>query len=36
MIKPRTSDPASDAARPTVPQPKTDRDFGGWGPRLRY
>jgi hypothetical protein len=36
MIKPRTIDPATDASRPTVAQPKAGRDFAGWGPRLRY
>lgn len=34
MINPRTIDKAANPARPTLPQPKTDREFGGWGPRL--
>jgi hypothetical protein len=33
MIKPRTID-SPNPARPTLPQPKADREFGGWGPRL--
>ena len=34
MIKPRTIEKSSESMRPTVPQPKTDSAFGGWGPRL--
>jgi len=22
--------------RPTIPMPKTENEFSGWGPRLRY
>jgi hypothetical protein len=36
MIKPRTIQFEPGNERPTLPFPKTDRDFGGWGPRLRY
>jgi hypothetical protein len=36
MIKPRTMEKSPDASRPTLPQPKSDREFGGWGPRLTY
>ncbi len=25
-----------ETARPTIPQPKADPAFDGWGPRLRY
>jgi hypothetical protein len=35
MIEPRTTTPP-DSARPTLPQPKSAREFGGWGPRLTY
>lgn len=35
MIKPRTAERDPDA-RPTVPQPKAEANFGGWGPRLRF
>jgi hypothetical protein len=34
MINPRTIDKAPNSTRPTLPQPKADRAFGGWGPRL--
>jgi hypothetical protein len=36
MIKPRTIDKAADPLRPTLPQPKSESEFAGWGPRLRY
>lgn len=35
MVHPRTPEKA-DTTRPTLPQPKADPTFGGWGPRLRY
>ncbi len=34
MITPRTLDKTLDRTRPTLPQPKTQDSFGGWGPRL--
>jgi len=36
MKKPHTIEPDSERPRPTIPQPKTDANFAGWGPRLRY
>jgi len=36
LIKPRTIERRDDTARPTIPSPRSDGDFAGWGPRLRY
>jgi len=36
MIHPRTIDKRNDTERPTLPTPKSDSSFNGWGPRLRY
>ncbi len=34
MIQPRTIDHRPGDNRPTLPFPKADGEFGGWGPRL--
>jgi hypothetical protein len=36
MKKPRLLDQGEPAPRPTIRLPKTEAEFGGWGPRLRY
>ena len=35
MIHPRSIERKPDPARPTLPQPKADPNFAGWGPRIR-
>ncbi len=34
MIRPRTIEQRPTIGRPTLPFPKADGEFGGWGPRL--
>ncbi len=36
IIKPRTIDNRDETPRTTVPRPKPDGAFDGWGPRLHY
>ena len=35
MVHPRNDERRLEAPRTTIPQPKADPNFGGWGPRLR-
>jgi|GEM_PF-3321339 len=36
MKKPHSSDRELEKIRPTIPQPKAEENFMGWGPRFRY
>lgn len=36
MLYRRTDERRNETLRPTIPQPKTDPNFAGWGPRLRF
>ncbi len=36
MKKPRLPEQGEPAPRPTIPMPRIDAEFGGWGPRIRY
>jgi hypothetical protein len=36
MIKPRSMTDPHSPIRPTIPAPKPDAAFDGWGPRLRF
>jgi len=36
MLYDRTNERRNETLRPTIPQPKADPAFAGWGPRLRF